>query len=190
MVSAKSTTPFIIFTVSALISSICPYNTTSLGLKPPYNLGQHGKKFLDKEKDFGIGRMELLQPAITHKAKSLSQVCLLAVALFLKEICNWRSITPVVLSNQCIYFSSHSWVEWYTFKWSEVKPVWWASTCSFSLFLSFYLHCSFMLGWGCFCEEALTFLCFCWLDKHEAPFIHPELGWWWRWHRCNRCKCL
>ena len=47
------------------------------------------QKVPEQKKDFGDGRMELLQLPMTHKAKSLSlSGVLVAVLLFFKEICN------------------------------------------------------------------------------------------------------
>ena len=99
----KLTHPFP--TVSVLISSICLYTAASLGLKSSGNLGTAWKKVTGQKEDLGVGRMELLQPAMTHNAKSLSQVCVLICcsALF-KRKSNWGCIAPVVLSNHCIYF--------------------------------------------------------------------------------------
>ena len=43
------------------------------------------QKVLEQEKDLGFGRMELLQLAMTHKAKSLSDVLVGCGALFQRK---------------------------------------------------------------------------------------------------------
>ena len=147
-------------------------HTTFLELKPPDNLGTDAKKFLNKERTLKFVEWNFAAIHDPQSKVSLSGVFWLAVVLSLKETCNWGGITPVVLYNQCIYFLSHSWVRWCSLKWSEVKPCV-MNKCMLlqSLLVLSFPSQLFHALLRCFCEEVLIFLCFCWFNKHEAPFM-------------------
>ena len=80
------------------------------------------------------------------------------------------------------------WIVFLQMKWGQALYDEQAHVLRSLLALS-YLHCSFMLAEDVFVRRHSYSSVFA--DLTNLKHFHTSrTGWWWRWHRCNRCQCF
>ena len=150
------------------------------------------QKVLEQEKDLGFGRMELLQLAMSHKAKSLSDVLVGCGALFQRKFATEEAsilllYSPISASTFLVtpgLYGAHLQMKWGQVLHDEQTHAPSISSCPF------YLHCSF-IGWlrtSLWGGTHISLFLLTW--QSWSTFHTSRTGWRRWWHRCNRCQCL